>query len=273
MFKLTTQNELYCMAEGNGHFFAKKGSMVAQIGAFQYEKRLLGTNDGNVVGQLLNHVARRVTGENLEMMEVKGQGKCFLADQSAHVTIITLEPSGAWADIKVESEDLLAFTDGCHYGVTPVGTGVISQKGLFMSKVSYKHGEAQVAVKTNGNPLVLQVSPGQPVRVDPDAVVAWTGGNPSIKTDLSWKMLIGQTSGESYQFEFNEPGQFVIVQPYERESGLKIGIDDKRYQPETQSSAYQNTVQGMFGGIQGQSQLDGQSPMSGLGGVIGNIFK
>lgn len=270
MFKLSAQNELYCMGEGNGVLFAKKGSMVAQIGSFQYEKRLLGTNGGNIVGQVLNHVARKVTGENLEMMEVRGQGKVFLADQSAHVTIITLDPSGAWSDIKVESEDILAFTDGCHYGVTPVGVGVLSQKGLFMSRLSYSGQSAEVAIKTNGNPLVLQVSPGQPVRVDPDAVVAWTGANPSVKTDLSWKMLLGQTSGESYQFEFNEPGQFVIVQPYERESGLKVAVDDKRYKPQSQSSAYQNTmsgVQDMFGGNQGQS------PVGGIGGVIGNIFK
>jgi len=32
-------------------------------------------------------------------------------------------------------------------------------------------------------------------------------------------------------FEFEEPGQIVIVQPYERESRVKFGIDDSRYQP------------------------------------------
>ncbi|MFB8735537.1 hypothetical protein ACEQPO_22770 [Bacillus sp. SL00103] len=31
-------------------------------------------------------------------------------------------------DVSVESEDLLAFTEECHYGVTPVGVGILSQK-------------------------------------------------------------------------------------------------------------------------------------------------
>lgn len=30
-------------------------------------------------------------------------------------------------------------------------------------------------------------------------------------------------------FKFEEPGQIVIVQLYERESGVKFGIDDSRY--------------------------------------------
>lgn len=234
-FKLSIDRELYCKCEGAGNFFAKKGSWVGTEGvnsSFKFSKRLLGTNGGNIVGQVVNHFARKVTGENLELMEVTGQGVCYLADNAQHVTVIDLEPNGAFNSLVVESEDLLAFTPSCHYGVTPVGIGVLSQKGLFMSKLSYSGAGAQVAVKTNGNPKVLTA----PCRVDPDCVVAWTGPNPNVKVDLNWKTLIGQTSGESYMFEFNEPGQQVIIQPYERESGLKIGIDDKRYTPTTQNN-------------------------------------
>ncbi|HCQ90613.1 MAG TPA: tryptophan RNA-binding attenuation protein, partial [Clostridium sp.] len=53
----------------------------------------------------------------------------------------------------------------------------------------------------------------------------WTGRNPSIGTQVGWKTLIGQTSGESYYLQFNEPGQKVIIQPSERLSGLKLSID------------------------------------------------
>lgn len=261
-FQLSTQAELICKAEGSGIFFAKKGAMIADQGNFKYSKRLLGTNDGNIVGQVLNHVARRMTGENLEIMEVNGQGICYLADNQAHVTIIGLEPNEPWQYINVESEDLLAFTDTCHYGVTPIGVGVLSQKGLFTSKLSYKGAGAQVAIKTEGNPLVLQ----SPCRVDPDALVAWTGPAPKVKIDVNLKTLIGQTSGESYMFEFTQPGQIVIVQPKERESGLKVGIDDNRYTPQTQSSAYQNTMS-QIGDI-GQQVQQGQ----GLGGIIGGIL-
>lgn len=268
-FSLSTHNELSCKAEGHGIFFAKKGAMVADQGDFKYSKRLLGTNGGNVVGQVFNHMARRMTGENLEIMEVKGQGVCYLADDESHVTVIGLEPNGPWQYVSVESEDLLAFTETCHYGVTPVGVGVLSQKGLFTSKLSYNGQGAQVAIKTQGNPIVLQ----SPCRVDPDAIVAWTGPAPKVKIDINLKTLIGQTSGESYMFEFSQPGQTVVIQPKERESGLKLGIDDKRYTPESQSSSYQNTRnhlgdigQGLTGGGQGQQQG------SGIGGIIGGLL-
>lgn len=260
-FKLSTEKELYCKCEGNGMFFAKKGSMVGYQGNFKFSKRLLGTNDGNIIGQVMNHLGRKITGENLEIMEIKGSGVCYLADLAQHVVVIDLEPSGPWAHLVVESEDLLAFTQPCHYSVTPVGTGVLSQKGLFMSKLSYQGQGAQVAIKTNGNPLVLQA----PCRVDPDAVVAWTGANPHVKIDVGIKTLIGQTSGESYMFEFNEPGQFVIIQPYEREdSGLNVKIDGK-HKPTTQHSS--------FGGGNSRPNHNGGDLGSMVGGIIGGLMK
>ncbi|WCK57771.1 AIM24 family protein (plasmid) [Aneurinibacillus sp. Ricciae_BoGa-3] len=249
MFNLNTHAELFAKAEGSGIFFAKKGSMVADQGTFKYSKRLLGTNQGSFVGQVMNHLARRFSGENLEMMEVQGSGTVYLADQGAHVTVVSLEASGWFQSLCVESEDLLAFTDTCQYGVTPIGVGVLSQRGIFTSKLSYNGANAQVAIKTNGNPLILQA----PCRVDPDAVVAWTGKAPNVKVDVNWKTFIGQTSGESYMFEFNEPGQIVIVQPFERQSGLRVGVDDNRYQPDMQESAFGNTFGngggGIFGGL------------------------
>ncbi|MDI3411145.1 AIM24 family protein [Bacillus sonorensis] len=106
--------------------------MIADQGQLKYSKRLLGTNQGSIVKQVFNHISRKITGENLEMMEVTYHGVCYLADQSDHVTVINLEPNGIWQSVCVESEDLLAFTESCHYGVTPVGVGVLSQKGFLL---------------------------------------------------------------------------------------------------------------------------------------------
>ncbi|MFF2531326.1 AIM24 family protein [Brevibacillus sp. NPDC058079] len=267
-FVFQQHNELTLKAEGNGIFFAKKGSMIADQGRFKYSKRLLGTNQGNIAGQVINHLARKITGENLEIMEVSGQGTAYMADQGAHANVITLEPNGPWQSVSVESENLLAFTDTCHYGVSVVGTGVLSQRGLFTSKLTYNGHNAQVCVKTEGNAIVLEA----PCRVDPDAVVAWTGKNPTVKLDVSWKTLIGQTSGESYIYEFNEPGQVVIVQPYERESGVKLGIDDRRYQPEMQSSSFGNTFGGQGGLPGGMGQSGQANQQGGLSGILGSIL-
>ncbi|WP_353854855.1 AIM24 family protein [Bacillus sp. Bos-x628] len=258
-FHFNTIEELTLQAEGSGIFFAKKGAMIAEQGTFQYRKRLLGTNKGNMVSQVFNHISRKLTGENLEMMEVSGQGTCFLADSSQHVTVINLEPSGPWQYVCVESEDLLAFTEQCHYGVTPVGVGILSQKGLFTSKLSYQEYGAQVAIKTTGNPLILKA----PCRVDPDAIVAWTGKAPKVKLDVNWKTFIGQTSGESYLFEFQEPGQIVMIQPFERKSGVRVGIDNHHYQPQPQSSSHE-----MTNSIQTQQENRG-----GISDLIGGFLQ
>lgn len=218
---LKSEKELYCKADVNGMLFAKKGSMVAYTGNMKFSKRLLGTNGGNLVGQFVNHLGRKITGENLEIMEINGSGTCYLADLANHVTIIDLEPSGPWSSVFVESENLLAFTPACHYGSHFIGgTGALSQKGLFTSKLSYTGAGAAVAILTNGNPLVLQATPQNPVHVDPDALIAWAGDSPKMHIDVGLKTLIGQTSGESYTFRFENA--LVIVQPYERDSGVAL---------------------------------------------------
>ncbi len=269
MFQLQTVNELACMAQGQNVLYSKKGSMVAYQGQFKFEKLLIGPG-GNLASAVIGHVARRFTGENMELMKVTGQGMLYMAELAKHVTVITLQPGDS---IGVESENLLAFTESCDYGVRFIGVGVISQKGLFTSSVKAKGPGAQVAILTDGNPLVLK----SPCVVDPDAVVCWTGPDPSFKLDLNWKTIIGQTSGESYMLEFKNPGQTVIVQPSERKSGVKIGIDDRDYTPDTQGSAYQNTQQNMSNMF--QNFTGGGSPMGGgmqqgggLGGLLGGIL-
>lgn len=269
MFQLQTVNELTCMAQGQSVLYSKKGAMIAYQGQFQFDKLLIGPG-GNLASAVLGHLARRVTGENMELMKVSGQGTIYLAELAKHVSVITLQPGES---LGIESENLLAFTENCDYGVRFIGVGVISQKGLFTSTITAKGPGAQVAILTDGNPLALK----SPCVVDPDAVVCWTGPDPSFKLDVSWKTLIGQTSGESYMLEFRNPGQTVIVQPSERKSGVKVAVDDRSYTPSTQGSAYRNTQQNMNNLMQnltGGSHTPGRSSTQGgnLGGVLGSIL-
>jgi len=192
-WNVQTERELYGKIEGSGSFFCKKGSMVAYKGNFDFAKRLIGTNKGNIVSQLLNQASRKFTGENLEIMEAKGSGILYLADRAQHVTIIDLEMSGEWNNICVESENILGFTPDCYYGVTMIPLGTVQGgKGLFTSQLKANGPNAKVAILTNGNPLVLQ----GPCIVDGDALIAWTGPSPKLHMDLSWKNIIGQASGE-----------------------------------------------------------------------------
>ena len=254
-YSLKTENELYCKVSGSVMMFALKVSMVAYNGNFKFSKRLLGTNSGNIVGQVLNHIGRKITGENLEIMEVNGQGDLFLADNAQHVTVIDLERSGEWQYVCVESENLLAFTPDCHYGVQPIiGTGNLSGKGMFTSKLTAAGPNAKVAILTNGNPKILQ----GPCKVDPDCCICWTGPAPGLKLDVGFKTLIGQTSGESYQFEF-KAGQTVVIQPYENPSGFSLTDQQK---PTTQNRPSVN----MTG--QGGSAIE-----NGVGNALKGLFR
>ncbi|QTA92947.1 AIM24 family protein [Desulfonema magnum] len=217
MFDFTVHQEVTCVAKGEGQFFSKLGSMVAYQGEFKAEKILLGPNQG-VLDSVIGFAKRKLTGENMPLMKVSGRGIYYMADRAQHVSVITLQPGQS---IGVESENLLSFTEDCKYSVRFIGVGVVSQKGLFTSELTARGEKPQVAVTTDGNPIILET----PCAVDPDAVVCWTGRDPNFKTDISWKTFLGQSSGESYYLEFTDPGEIVIVQPSERESGVSLSID------------------------------------------------
>ncbi|MDR3091800.1 MAG: AIM24 family protein [Clostridiales bacterium] len=267
MFQIKTVNELYCSAvseDGGGVIFTKAGAMVGYQGQCRFEKVMLGPQ-GNPLTAALGQVGRRLTGENLPLMKVIPNGRCavLLANLAQHVTIINVTPGMTLA---VESENILAFTDNANYGFKFLAQGVISQKGFFTSTLSSRNGTAQAAVLTEGNPFAIDT----PCNVDPDALVAWTGPDPVPKLDLSWKNLIGQASGESYNFEFRTPGHKVIIQPSERTSGLHLGVDDNRYTPQNQQNQSLQGAMGNIGGLLGGQ--GGHGGQGGLGGVIGNLF-
>lgn len=224
MFKFKLVDELMLQAvcvDGSGCIYTKAGAMIAHQGNNKFDKVLLGP-EGNTVRAFFGQVTRRLMGENLPLMKcTSGKGaKQFYADCARHVVVLDLEPGDC---IMVESENLLAFTDSCDYRSKFFGKGIIAQKGLFTTVLIGREPGAQVAVLSDGNPLVLE----SPCCVDPDALVAWEGDDPQFKLDVSFKNLLGSigASGESYQMEWSKPGTKVIIQPSERKSGIKLAID------------------------------------------------
>lgn len=217
-FNYEIQGELTCKIEGFGKFIAKKGAMVAYQGDFKFDKMLVGpTNGGSMMSGILNQVVRRVTGENIELMTVEGKGTIYLAENAEHVIVVTLDNEND--EIAIESENLLAFEEHLRYEVRFVGVGAISQKGLATSVIK---GKGKIVIKSHGNAIVLE----SPCVVDPNAIIAWTGRrDPAIKMDTSWKTFLLQTSGESYQLDFNFPGSTVIVQPSERRGRALTVVD------------------------------------------------
>lgn len=267
MLKLETVNELTLKvtSQGGGDvLFAKAGAFIAGecYGQknYQFEKVLLGPQ-GNPLQAALGQLGRRLTGENLPLMKVtmRGDSITYYANEEQHVVVYHLNQGET---ISVESENILAFTQDCKYGIRFLAQGVISQKGLATSTLTGMGPNAYVAVLVEGNPVVLSnMQNGSTIEVDPDAVVCWIGADPGFKLDLSWKNLIGQASGETYMFEWGQGrAATVIIQPKERTSGLDVSMDGKR------TGSKPTKQQGVS---MGQSMNDMGSMLGGLGNMLG----
>lgn len=262
MAKFEVVNELTLKVTFNNQerVHTKAGAMIGFQGRLKFDKELLGPdNNRGVAGAIMGQIGRRLSGENLPLMLVTPQSESigYFANEAQHVVVLDLRPG---EKVSVESENILAFTESCRYGVRFMGMGVVSQKGLMTSTLV---GPGQVALLTDGNPIVLN----GPCCVDPDAFVFWVGQeDPQFKMQLSWKNIIGQASGESYFFQFNDPSSIVVIQPNERTSGIDIGIDGQGGRPTRQDN-------NLFreGGNQMFNQNNG-GMNSGLGGIIGGIL-
>ncbi|MFD7578663.1 AIM24 family protein [Kitasatospora sp. NPDC059817] len=189
---------------------ARHGSMVAYTGQMSF-KKLTGGGDG-----LRGMVARRLTGEQMTVMEVKGQGTCYFADKATEINLVRLNGETLF----VEADNLLCTEGSLRTGTTFTGlNGMSSGNGLFTTKVE---GHGWAAVTSNGPAIILRVGQGQPLRVDPGAYVAHTGSlRRSLKSGAGWTTVIGEGGGEAVQVEFTGEG-LVYVQPSEK---VTIGGD------------------------------------------------
>lgn len=231
MVKFEVLNELTLRVHctGNDTVYTKAGAFISgeNIGGknYQFEKVLLGPQ-GNPLAAIASQLLRRFTGENLPLMKVQAYGESitYYANNQQHVVPVKLQQGES---ISVESENILAFTSDCNYSVRFLGCGVISQKGLATSVLTGNGPNAMAAILVDGNPIVMDnTQNGATIEVDPDAMVAFIGSDPGFKLDLSWKNIIGQASGETYMFEWDQNKRAkVIVQPMERQSGINIGMD------------------------------------------------
>jgi uncharacterized protein (AIM24 family) len=185
---------------------AATGAMVAYDGEVKFKNAGLGGGDG-----LRAALKRKATGESVSLMECTGHGTVWFAKDAMDVLLVELTGD----TIKAESDHLLAVGAGLKTDVAFAGLrGATSGQGLFTSTVT-GHGTAAL-VSAGGPPIALEVGPQWPLVVDPDAFIASRGQlNQSFVTDVSWKNLIGESSGEAFSLRFDGTG-VVYVQPEER---------------------------------------------------------
>lgn len=187
----------------NGRVWAKAGAMIAYTGQIHFEReRVLEHGLGRFLKKM-------VTGEGTSLMKAEGQGRLYLAEEGKQVHVLHLRDE----TIFVNGNDLLAFEDNVQWDIKMMRriAGLLTG-GLFNVKLT---GPGRVAITTHYEPLTLRVTPDAPVFTDPNATVAWSGSlSPDIRTDMSFRTLLGRGSGESFQLAFAGEG-WVVLQPYE----------------------------------------------------------
>jgi uncharacterized protein (AIM24 family) len=183
---------------------AKNGSMVAYDGEMAF-KKMSGGGEG-----LRGMVTRRLTGEQMTVMEVKGHGTCYFADRASDINLVQLNGE----TLHVEASNLLCTDAGLRTGTTFTGMRGASQgNGLFTTTVE---GTGQAALMSDGPAVVLRVTPGMPLQVDPGAYIAHQGSlQQHFQSGVSFRTFMGEGSGESFQIRFEGDG-LVYVQPSER---------------------------------------------------------
>lgn len=195
LLEVTLQNE---------KVMALAGSMVAFNGSLKFEKSILG-GEG-----LFGALKRKVTNEGFSMMVTSGTGTAFFAHEAREISVITLQGEKMF----VEGSALLAFDQGLKTHTTFAGLrGAASGQGLFTTTVE---GHGPLAVMSDGNLLMFEVTPSMPFFADPDAFVGYKGDlRQEFIFDVNWKTFVGGASGESYQLKFTGSG-VVYIQPSER---------------------------------------------------------
>lgn len=185
---------------------AATGAMVAYDGDVKFKNAGMGGGDGFKAA-----IKRRATGESMSMMECTGKGTVWFAKDAMEILLVQLQGDM----IRAESDHLLLLDAGLKTDVSFAGLrGMTSGQGLFTSTVT---GQGTVALLSlGGPPIALEVSPQFPLVVDPDAFIASRGQlNQSFVTDVSWRNLIGESSGEAFSLRFEGSG-VVYIQPEER---------------------------------------------------------
>jgi uncharacterized protein (AIM24 family) len=193
------ESERMLRIDVDGGVWLRPGAAVAYRGDIAFE-RLPTVRAGSMEDAALRELT--------PLVRAVGVGRLYCGYHAAQVRLLQL--SGE--TIFVKWGELLAFEPSLEFVTTFVRHRVgLASGGLVAVKLT---GHGTLAIATHGEPLTLDVRPGEPVSSDPHATLAWSGTlTPSLKTDLTWRSAIGHGGQEPVQMFFEGTG-FVVVQPH-----------------------------------------------------------
>ncbi|MGM7648755.1 AIM24 family protein [Nocardia sp. JW2] len=198
---ITLQHAKCVKACVDGEIYARQGAMIGYRGQFAFEVKSQG------IGNL---VKRFATGEGVPLMTCRGQGEVWFAHHASNCFLIDLDPGDS---LSINGKHILAYEPSLGYEIQMVsGAGAFVGGGLFNCVFQ---GQGRLAITSHGQPLVIPVSPQQPVFADCDALIGWSSGlQTSLVRTQSFGSMLRGGSGEVAQVRFLGAG-FVILQPSE----------------------------------------------------------
>jgi uncharacterized protein (AIM24 family) len=197
--RFALQNPQMLRVHLGGDVLAVKGAMVAYQGRIRFDHEKAGS-----VGKLFKKV---VTGEDVSLMRISGEGDVFFASEAGFVFLIDL----AGDALSINARNLLAFDSSIDWDIKRVqGAGMLSG-GLFNTTLQ---GSGTAAIHTVGQPVILDCTQ-QPTYLDVQACVGWSANLiPQVVSSMNVRSMLRGGSGEAFQYAFHGQG-FVIVQPSE----------------------------------------------------------
>jgi uncharacterized protein (AIM24 family) len=197
--RFALQNPQMLRVHLGGDVLAVKGAMVSYQGHIRFDHEKAGS-----VGKLFKKV---VTGEDVSLMRISGEGDVFFASEAGFVFLIDL----AGDALSINARNLLAFDSSIDWDIKRVqGAGMLSG-GLFNTTLQ---GSGTAAIHTVGQPVILDCTQ-QPTYVDVQACVGWSANLiPQVVSSMNVRSMLRGGSGEAFQYAFHGQG-FVIVQPSE----------------------------------------------------------
>ena len=197
--RFALQNPQMLRVHLGGDVLAVKGAMVSYQGSIRFDHEKAGS-----VGKLFK---KAVTGEDVSLMRVSGEGDVFFASEAGYVFLVELTGDA----LCVNARNLLAFDSSVAWDIKRVqGAGMLSG-GLFNTTLQ---GTGTVAVHTVGQPVILDCGT-QPTYVDVQACVGWSANLvPQVVSSMNVRSMLRGGSGEAFQYAFHGQG-FVVVQPSE----------------------------------------------------------
>ncbi|MEO2241984.1 MAG: AIM24 family protein [Euryarchaeota archaeon] len=190
-----------------GPAYFKNDSVVAARGDLEFSATRPVRTSGGLTGLLEKVLKVKLLGLRRHFVRVDGSGVVYAGD-GGRIHVLDV-PEGERLTV---NQDRLLFTDAPADVAAQLDASILST-GLV--DLGFK-GPCRIAVTAECDPVTLEVDDGEPILVDPECLIAWTG---DVTFEATWQgsaldLLLGRKHGEELMLRARGSGK-VLVSPYD----------------------------------------------------------